>query len=46
MESSGKHKAFHLASVFAIDRLRIGMTGMESPLWSVSWVVRFGVPTV
>ena len=27
MESSGKHKAFHLASVFAIDRLRIGTDG-------------------
>ena len=27
MESSGKHKAFHLASVFAIDRLRMGTDG-------------------
>ena len=41
MKSSDKHQAFRLAHIFAIDRLRMGTDGH-----GVSWVVRFGVPTV
>ena len=44
MKSSDKHQAFRLAHIFAVYGWE--RTAMESLRWFVSWVVRFGVPTV